>query len=123
MNEQEMLDRIAQIESELERLKNKKRKVSIIDAFSEKYPWVKRMRFRAGAQDTLSKLVRSVCFPEIKKDHMHNYRDGYVTKMKYDYIIQTKDMTDEEKGRYIEIVGRILEVLDDYETISMEAQK
>ena len=118
MNEQEMLDRIAQLESELERLKNKKCKVSIIDAFSEKYPWVKRM-----STDTLSKLVRSVCFPKTKKDHMHSWRDGHVTKMKYNYIIQTKDMTDEEKGRYIEIVGRILEVLDDYETISMEVRK
>lgn len=122
MNEQEMLDRIAQLESELEQIKNKKRKVSIIDAFSEKYPWVKRMRYRAGATDTLSKLVRSVCFPEIEKDHMHNYRNGHVAKMKYDYIIQTKDMTDEEKGRFLEIVGRILEVLDDYETISTEVR-
>lgn len=119
MNEQEMLARIAELEEENAKLRHTKYKVSIYDTFKKTHGWLRYER-----NDTpliLSKLVRTVCFPRVKKDRMHKWYDGTRSMAKTDYLLETKDMTDEQRALFKEIVGKLLDVLSEYEILSKEA--
>lgn len=114
MNEQEQLRaRIAQLEKELKELRKKGHRPTVVDLFSEEYPWVENRDFRGHGSVLMTKLVRSTCFRHV--DRMQNCRGRQV---KADCIVQTKDMTSDEFDRYREIIGRILEVLNDYQIVT-----
>lgn len=111
MTEQEMLARIQELEEENAKLKHTKKKVSLLELFEKTYPW---LGFSCTT-DELSRLIRAVCFHKVNKPRKlrHDNKTAIC-----DYILLTKDMTDEEKNRYAEIAGKLLAVLDEYEAIT-----
>lgn len=115
MTQEEMLARIAELEEENAKLRHTKYKVSLYDEFRDVYPWI-----RGLDTNLLSKLIRSTCFHKYEKDHLHTWYDGEKGVMKYTYVLQTKDMTDEQRKMFKKIAGEVLEVLSKYEVLSKE---
>lgn len=113
MTEQEMLARIQELEEENAELKKEKEKhikVSLFECFGQTYKW---LTISDQCLQNLSSIIRWVCFPRVSQVRQYKLRP-----IKSWYPVQTKDMTDEQKARYIEIAGKILAVLDEYEVVS-----
>jgi len=111
MTEQEMLARIKELEEENLKLKHKKKRVSLLEQFEGEYPWLSYN----DANYKLSGLIRAVCFHTVEKPRKHKGSAAYWDNR---YVLQTKDMTDEQKSRYVEIAGKLISVLDEYEAIT-----
>ena len=120
MNEQEMLARIAELEEENAKLRHTKYKVSIYDTFKKTHGWLRYER--NDTPPILSKLVRTVCFPRVKKNIKHTWYDGTSSILESKYLLETKDMTDEQRALFKEIVAKLLDVLSEYEILSKEEQ-
>ena len=119
MNEQEMLARIAELEAENAKLRHTKYKVSIYDTFKKTHGWL--MYERNDAPALLSKVVRTVCFPRVIKNRKHTWYDGTSSMLESKYLLETKDMTDEQRALFKEIVKKLLDVLSEYEIFTKEA--
>lgn len=111
MTEQEMQARIQELEEENLRLKHKKKRVSLLEQFGRVYPWLGYN----DADHKLSGLIRAVCFHMVEKPRKHKGSEAYWDSK---YLLETKDMTDEQKSRYSEIAGKLISVLDEYEAIT-----
>lgn len=125
MNNEELLAKIAELEAENQKLKKtmddigkKKQSAYIKVKYAEKYPWVRHMG--DNHRNALSALIRSICFPKVAKMCSHTWYDGSKSERESNYILSTRDMTDEQVKRYFEICGKILAVLDEYEIITEE---
>lgn len=116
MNEQELLARIAELEEENAKLRHTRYKVSIYDTFKNTHGWLNNF----GINDTLvllSKLVRTACFPRVIKNRKFNKENSFY---KAEYLLETKDMTDEQRALFKEIVKKLLDVLSEYEIFTKE---
>lgn len=111
MTEQEMLARIQELEEENLKLKHKKKRVSLLEQFGGEYPWLSYN----DAYYKLSALIRAVCFHKVEKLRKLRAHAAYGH---CGYLLETKDMTDEQKSRYVEIAGKLISVLDEYEAIT-----
>lgn len=125
MSEKELMARIAELEAENRELKKtvdeigkKKQSAYIKVEFGSKYPWVKHMG--DNHRNALSAMVRATCFPKVQKMRSHTWHDGDKTKTKSNYILTTREMTDEQVERYYEICGKLLAVLNEYEVVTQE---
>ena len=119
MNEQELLARIAELEEENAKLRHTKYKVSIYDTFKNTHGWL-RCRRNSSVPELISKLVRTVCFPRVIKNRKHTWYDGTSSIGESEYLIETKDMTDEQRVLFKEIVKKLLDVLSEYEIFTKE---
>jgi hypothetical protein len=117
MNEQELLARIAELEEENAKLRHTRYKVSIYDTFKNTHGW---LRYGRNTTELISKLVRTVCFPRVIKNRKHTWYDGTSSIGEAEYLIETKDMTDEQRALFKEIVKKLLDVLSEYEIFTKE---
>lgn len=117
MNEQELLARIAELEEENAKLRHTRYKVSIYDTFKNTHGW---LRYGSNTTELISKLVRTVCFPRVIKNRKHTWYDGTSSISETEYLIETKDMTDEQRALFKEIVKKLLDVLSEYEIFTKE---
>ena len=127
MTNEELMARIAELEAENAKLKDevngigkKRPAISIKLKFRDKYPWVGHMG--DDMRNSLSLIVRKVCFEKIDKECVRCYGNDK-RKVKNEYALSPKDMTEEQAERYYEICGKILGVLDEYEVVTESVKK
>jgi hypothetical protein len=111
MTEQEMLARIQELEEENAILKHTKKKVYLLERFEGKYPWIRY----SDTTNKLSTLIRQVCFHEVEKPRKRKGRTGEITAR---CLLQTVDMTDEQRAKYVAIAEKLIALLDEYEVIT-----
>ena len=63
---------------------------------------------------TITCAVRRICFPPYKKLHRHG---GSKHMVEYRYTLPVDEMTPEQYARYIEIIGKVADVIAEYEYI------